>query len=82
MNTLVWTLDIKININTFEISTNYYGILVVEEAGEYPFNGLITGKITDDLNTFNGILLPDYEDSGIKFTATKWHLKSRETGIK
>ena len=64
------TINGKIDINTFEITSNYSGIMVVEEAGEYPFNGTITGKITDDLSTFNGEILND-EGKGRKITATK-----------
>ena len=61
----------KIDINTFEITSNYSGIAGTKELGEFPFNGTITGIITDDLSTFNGEIQPDYEDTGTKFTATK-----------
>jgi hypothetical protein len=64
------TINGKIDINTFEITSNYSGIMVVEEAGEYPFNGTITGIITDDLSTFNGEILND-EGKGREITASR-----------
>ena len=39
------------------------------EAVEFPINGTITGKITDDLSTFNGEM--SSEKGVTKFTATK-----------
>ncbi len=66
------TINGKIDINTFEITTNYSGIVRPEDTDkESPVNGTITGIITDDLSTFNGIMLADYEDTGREFTATK-----------
>ena len=59
------------DIKTFEIYTNYSGVGGTKGLGEFPFNGIITGKITDDLSTFNGEVQPDYEDTGTKFTATR-----------
>lgn len=66
------TINGKIDIDTFEVTSNYYGIWRLKETDEeFPFNGTITGKITDDLSTFNGIIHPDYSDVGVEFTATK-----------
>jgi hypothetical protein len=62
----------KIDIDTFEVTSNYSGIWRLKETDEeFPFNGTITGKITEDLSTFNGIIHPDYSDVGVEFTATK-----------
>ena len=66
------TINGKIDIDTFEVTSNYYGIWRLKETDEeFPFNGTITGKITEDLSTFNGIIHPDYSDVGVEFTATK-----------
>ncbi len=66
------TINGKIDIDTFEVTSNYYGIWRLKETEEeFPFNGTITGKITEDLSTFNGIIHPDYSDVGVEFTATK-----------
>ena len=63
--------DGKINISTFEIATNYSGVAGSEEFGEFPFNGIITGEITDDLSTFKGKMQPEHEATGTEFTATR-----------
>ena len=61
--------DGKIDIETFEITANFSGIMGSKEYGEaYPFNGTIKGIISDDLNTFNGDIRDDEGDGG-KFTA-------------
>jgi hypothetical protein len=61
----------KINIETSEITSTFSGVMGSKEYGkEYPFNGTINSKITDYLNTFNGVILDDEGDRG-KFTATK-----------
>ncbi len=66
------TINGKIDIDTFEVTSNYSGIWRLKETDEeFPFNGTITGKITKDLSTFNGIIHPDYSDVGVEFTATK-----------
>jgi hypothetical protein len=61
----------KINIDTFEITTNFSGIM---GSGEYneaaPFNGTITGKVSDDLSKFKGVILDDEGDGG-EFTINK-----------
>ena len=63
--------DGNINIDTFEINTNFSGIMGSAEYGvDYPFNGTITGKVSDDLSTFNGVILDDEGDGG-KFTINK-----------
>jgi hypothetical protein len=59
-----------ININTFEITTNYSGI-EGSPGVEFTINGTITGKITEDLNIFNGVITPDSYDEGVEFTATR-----------
>ena len=66
-------MDGKINIDTLEINAKYSGTGRLEAEGEdYPVSGTITGKITDDLNLFDGEIFPDIEDTGgTKFTATK-----------
>ncbi len=65
------TISGKINIDNFEITSNYSGILGLKETSqEYPFNGTITGIITDDLSTFNGEILND-EGKGRKITASR-----------
>lgn len=65
--------DGKINEDTLEITTKYSGTGRLEAEGEdYPVSGTITGKINDDLSLFDGVIIPDIEDtSGTKFTATK-----------
>jgi len=58
-------------MDTFEITANFSGIMGSKEHGvTYPCNGTITGIISDDLSTFNGIMLDDEGDGG-KFTATR-----------
>lgn len=65
-------VDGKINIDTFEIGAKYSGTGRLESGGEdYPVNGTINGKISDDLSLFKGIIKSDYEESGVEFTATK-----------
>ena len=41
------------------------------EGEDYPVNGTITGKITDNLSTIKGIMKSDYSDEGVEFTFTK-----------
>ena len=66
------TVNGKININTFKVTSNFSGIWRDLETGEeFPFNGIISGIITDDLGTFNGIIQPDYLEEGVEFIATK-----------
>ncbi len=60
----------KIDMNTFKITSNYSGIAGTKVLGEFPFNGTINGKITEDLSTFNGEILND-EGKGREFTLTK-----------
>jgi hypothetical protein len=63
--------DGKINIDTFEITANFSGIMGSAEYGEdAPFNGTITGIISNDLSTFDGVILDDEGDGG-KFTINK-----------
>ncbi len=66
-------MDGKINIDTFEITTNYSGVTGSKGEGfdpvEFPINGTITGIITDDLSTFNGEM--SSEEGAQKFTATR-----------
>jgi len=60
-----------INIDTFEITANFSGIMgSAEYSQEDTFNGIITGKVSEDLNTFNGDIRDDEGDGG-KFTITK-----------
>ncbi|MFC2144712.1 hypothetical protein ACFLQQ_00095 [Actinomycetota bacterium] len=60
-----------INIDTFEITSNFSGIMGSAEYGvEYPFNGTIIGIISNDLSTFDGVILDDEGDGG-KFTASR-----------
>ena len=60
-----------INIDTFEITANFSGIMGSAEYGvDYPFNGTITGIISNDLSTFDGGILDDEGDGG-KFTASR-----------
>ncbi|MFC2145623.1 hypothetical protein ACFLQQ_04755 [Actinomycetota bacterium] len=61
-------IDGVISIDTFEITSNFSGIMGSKEYGvSYPFNGTINGNISDDLKIFNGVLLDD-EGGGGKFT--------------
>ena len=62
----------KIDIETFEITANFSGIMGSGEYGgiEEPFNGTITGIISEDLSTFNGVILDDEGDGG-DFTLNK-----------
>jgi hypothetical protein len=64
--------DGKINLDTLEINTKYSGTGRLEAEGDdYPVNGTITGKISDDLSTFQGTIKSDYENEGTGFIATK-----------
>ena len=64
-------IDGTINIETFKVTTTFSGVVGAPEYGmEEPFNGTINGIISDDLSTFNGILLDDEGDGG-KFTASR-----------
>ena len=61
--------DGNINIDTLEITSNFSGIMGSAEYGvDYPFNGTITGIISNDLSTFDGVILDDEGDGG-KFKA-------------
>ncbi len=63
--------DGKINIETFEITANFSGIMGSAEYDQVDtFNGIITGKVSEDLNTFNGDIRDDEGDGG-KFTINK-----------
>ena len=53
-------------INHFEKSENFKLYQPITETMQDA-----TKKSYNDLNTFNGVILPDYEDSGTAFTATK-----------
>lgn len=64
-------IDGTINIETFKVTTTFSGVVGAPEYGkEEPFNGTINGIISDDLSTFNGILLDDEGESG-EITLTK-----------
>ena len=66
------TINGKIDLDTLEITSNYSGIWRLKETDEeFPFDGAINGKITEDLSTFNGIIHPDYSEVGVEFTAIK-----------
>ncbi len=66
--------DGKIDIETFEITANFSGIMGSKEYSEADsFNGTIKGIISDDLNTFNGDILDD-EGGGGEFTAMRLEL--------
>jgi hypothetical protein len=63
--------DGEIDIDTFEIIANFSGVVGAAEYGEEePFNGIITGIISEDYSTFKGVILDD-EGGGGKFTLTK-----------
>jgi len=65
------TINGEIDIDTFKVTSNFSGIMGSKEYGkEYPFNGIVTGIISEDLSTFNGEILND-EGAGGEFTATK-----------
>lgn len=61
----------KIKIETFEITANFSGIMGSKKYGaEYPFDGIIAGKVSEDLSTFIGDIRDDEGDGG-KFTIYK-----------
>lgn len=63
--------DGEIDIDTFEIIANFSGIIGAKEYGEEePFNGIITGIISEDYSTFKGAILDD-EGGGGEFTASR-----------
>jgi len=63
--------DGKINIETFEITANFSGIMGSAEYDQVDtFSGIITGKVSEDLNTFNGDIRDDEGDGG-EFTIKK-----------
>jgi len=63
--------DGEIDIDTFEIIANFSGIIGMKEYGEEEgFFGIITGIISEDYSTFNGVILDD-EGWGGKFTASR-----------
>jgi hypothetical protein len=61
----------SIDIDTFEVITNFSGMAGIKEAGwEWPFNGTINGIISSDLSTFNGTIIDDEGwGGGGEFTA-------------
>ena len=59
----------KIDIETFEVSTDFSGIMGSKEYGKaYPFNGTINGVVTDNLGAFIGDIVDD-EGTGGEFAA-------------
>jgi len=59
-----------INIETFEVTATFSGIMGAAGAGmEEPWNGTINGTISGDLSTYNGNIKDD--EGGGKFTATR-----------
>lgn len=57
--------DGKINIETFGITANFSGIMGSAEYDQVDtFSGIITGKVSEDLNTFNGDIRDDEGDGG------------------
>jgi hypothetical protein len=54
--------DGKINKNTLDITANYSGTMG-SSGTDYPFNGTITGTISDDLSTLNGTIRDDGGES-------------------
>lgn len=65
------TITGGIDIDTYEVTTNLSGTMELPEFEyEGPFNGTITGIISEDFSTFDGEILNDEGDGG-EFTAIK-----------
>ncbi len=61
-------------IDAFYIKAKFSGIMGMKEYGkEEEFKGTISGPISNDLSTFDGLILDD-EGGGGEFTATRLEL--------